>query len=68
MRSYFASLDKDQRLLATHGFDHWPDVDELTRYVFELTDMVTLLASADGVCIDRDARGRIRLTHEKEVR
>ncbi len=68
MRSYFASLEEGQRLLSAHGFDHWPTDDELARYVFEVKDMLTLLASANGVRFDRDARGRLRMTNVKGVR
>lgn len=68
MHSYFASLEESQRLLSAHGFSHWPTDDELARYVFEIMDMITLLASADGIRIYRDARGRLCAERVKGVR
>ena len=36
--SYFHSLEEQKRLLARHGFNHWPDEGELLSYLFGLED------------------------------
>lgn len=53
---YFASLQAEQTILSRHGFDMWPDVEELARYVFEVVDALGVALSID---FSRDVRGRL---------
>ena len=55
-RMYFANSIRDERMLRTRGFDAWPDVEELARYVFALEERVDALASVAGVDLERDVR------------
>ena len=56
-RMYFANSIRDERMLRTRGFDAWPDVEELARYVFALEERVDALASVAGAGPGRDAGG-----------
>lgn len=44
--SYFHSLEEQKRLLARHGFGHWPDEDELFGYLFGLEDKLDAFCKA----------------------
>ena len=55
--TFFASLARDERMLKSHGFDAWPDVDDLTRYACDLENALQALADAFGVRLARDVRG-----------
>lgn len=43
---YFHSMYRDEEMLRSHGFEAWPDVEELARYVFALEERVDALAAA----------------------
>ena len=62
----FAGLLRDERMLRGHGFDAWPDVDELTRYACGLEDAVQVLAGQLGCRLERDVRGRWALVGNDE--
>lgn len=53
---FFTSLQADQIILKRHGFESWPDVEDLTRYVFEVVDA---LGEALSLNFTRDVRGRM---------
>lgn len=55
--TYFADLARDERMLKSHGFNAWPDVDDLTRYACDLENGLQVLAGAFGVRLARDVRG-----------
>lgn len=65
---YFTSMLDDQRLLNAHGFDDWPDDEELVRYLFAVEEKIDLLASINGIQLERDVRGRLHAYRRKEVR
>lgn len=52
--SYFHSLEEQKRLLARHGFGHWPDEDELFGYLFGLEDKFDAFCKAMGFTMTRD--------------
>lgn len=56
--SYFCSLEEQKRLLARHGFDHWPDEGELLGYLFGLEDKLDAFCQAMGFTMACDYRGR----------
>lgn len=58
MSDYFRDLARDERLLAAHGFDHWPDDVELVRYAFDLEDALHTVCGAIDVRLTRDILGR----------
>ena len=64
---YFTSMLDDQRLLKAHGFDDWPDDEELVRYLFAVEEKIDLLASINGIQLERDVRGRLHAYRRKEV-
>lgn len=64
---YFYNKYKEQQALRSHGFDAWPDAEELARYVFALEDKVDVLASIAGVDLERDVRGRLRADRREGV-
>lgn len=53
----FAGQLRDERMLRGHGFDAWPDIDELTRYACDLEDALQVLAGQLGCRLERDVRG-----------
>lgn len=57
---------RDERMLKGHGFDAWPDVDELTRYACDLEDALQVLAAQLGCRLERDVRGRWALVRAAE--
>jgi hypothetical protein len=60
---YFADQLRDRRMLEAHGFDAWPDADELTRYACGLEDALRAIAGhlgCDLVCDERDDWGLVR--------
>lgn len=63
--SYFRDAYQDQRLLKSHGFDAWPDAEELARYVFGLEEKVDALASMVDVDLGRDLRGDLIATRRR---
>ena len=64
---FFPSAYEDQRLLKAHGFDHWPGDEELVRYLFAVEEKVDLLARANGIQLERDARGRLHAYRRREL-
>ena len=64
----FAGQLRDERMLRGHGFDTWPDVDELTRYACDLEDAVQVLAGRLGCRLERDVRGNWALVRSDEGR
>lgn len=54
---YFAGQLRDRRMLEDHGFDAWPDADELTRYACGLEDALRAIAAHLGCALERDMRG-----------
>ena len=56
--SYFAERAADERRLADHGFDHFPDEQEFAEYAFEQSDKLDALLQALGLVAERDVRGR----------
>lgn len=38
-RAFVSGIVQDNRLLRKHGFDEWPDLDELVRYACSLEGM-----------------------------
>ena len=56
--AYFRNAADDARMLRDHGFDAWPDAEELARYAFDLEEGVSALAQALGVEMEKDVRGR----------
>jgi len=65
--SYFHNVYLDQRLLESHGFDAWPDAEELARYVFGLEEKVDALASMADIALVRDVRGNLIATRREEM-
>ena len=61
--SYFHSLEEQKRLLARHGFDHWPNEEELLGYLFGLEDKLDAFCQAVGFTMARDYRGRWYVCH-----
>lgn len=55
---YFSSLEKRKRDATQHGFDRWPDEEDLAKYLFETNDRIDALCSALGVVVYQDVRGR----------
>ena len=64
---FFTSMLDDQRLLKAHGFDHWPGDEELVRYLFAVEEKIDLMASINGIQLERDARGRLHVYRKEEV-
>ena len=60
-RGFFRELINDERMLRSHGFDGWPNNEELVRYACDLEDGLHALAEAFGVELTKDARGRWRV-------
>ena len=61
MSDYFRDLARDERLLAAHGFDHWPDDVELVHYAFDLEDALHMVCGAVDVRLTKDVLGRWRV-------
>ena len=55
---YFAACLRDKRMLHEHGMDEWPDLEVLTRYVFDLEEGLRTLADAYGAELGKDVLGR----------
>lgn len=55
--AYFTDQIRDRRMLEDHGFDAWPDADELTRYACSLEDALRAVAGHLGCSLERDVRG-----------
>ncbi len=56
--NYFRGQEEQRRLLARHGFDHWPTDGELIGYLIDLDDKLDALCDALGFSVIRDCRGR----------
>lgn len=65
---FYTSIHEDQRLLKAHGFDRWPDNEELARQLFRIEEKIDLLSRINGIQFERDVRGRLRAHRSKEVR
>lgn len=48
----------DARMLGNHGFEGWPDVEELMRKACELEDELRALADVLGFALVKDCRSR----------
>lgn len=55
--NYFYEELKTQKLLAAHGFDQWPDEEELARYLFDISDKIDALAASLELSVQADMRG-----------
>lgn len=56
--NYFSALIADQRVLAAHGLDHWPNIQELTLFAFSQAEKIDALYAACGMIAVQDARGK----------
>lgn len=56
--SFYQQLAAESQMLEEHGFEFWPDNDELTRKVCDLEDGLHALARSLGCEITKDYRGR----------
>lgn len=52
------SATVDARVLSEHGFEGWPDVEELTRKACDLEDGLRALAGVFGLTLVKDCRNR----------
>ena len=55
--SFYQQLAAESQMLEEHGFEFWPDNDELTRKVCDLEDGLHALARSLGCEITKDYRG-----------
>lgn len=55
--SFYQQLAAESQMLEEHGFEFWPDNDELTRKVCDLEDGLHALARSFGCEITKDYRG-----------
>lgn len=55
---YFRQLAEQQCVLTAHGFNHFPNEEELLAYLFDTNDRLELLATALGFSIEKDVLGR----------
>lgn len=65
--SYFTSIMKDEKLLREHGFDAWPNEEELSRYLMDTNDRMTALEQALGLTTTQDIRGRWQVQRSREA-
>lgn len=56
--SFYQQLAAENQMLEEHGFESWPDNDELTRKVCDLEDGLHALARSLGCEIIKDYRDR----------
>lgn len=56
--SFYQQLAAENQMLEEHGFESWPDNDELTRKVCDLEDGLHALARSLGCEITKDYRDR----------
>lgn len=64
-RSFFQGLINDERMLHNHGFDGWPNDEELARYACDLEDGLQALANAFDVELAKDIMGRWQVIPKK---
>ena len=65
--TYFANAIRDEYMLKSHGFETWPDDNELTRYACSLEDGMQALAGACGVRLAKDVRGNWIVVADEEA-
>lgn len=56
--SFYQQLAAESQMFEEHGFESWPDNDELTRKVCDLEDGLHALARSLGREIAKDYRSR----------
>ena len=62
---YFAQVAADRALLEEHGFECWPDAEELAHYTFAAVDA---LCAEMGLALEWDGRGRLRAVPSRGAR
>lgn len=62
--AYFCGYQVDVQMLKEHGFDHWPDSEELARYVFDVMDAI---CNSLGLELKRDHRRVWRAVPKPEL-
>lgn len=60
------SAIEDARMLDAHGFDGWPNADELTRKICDVEDGLMSLANALGLVLIKDCRNRWSVARKSE--
>lgn len=65
--NYFSEISEERRLLRSHGFDRWPDGEELARRLFDVEDAMAELAEIHGVIVVKDVRGRLSLRRAEQL-
>lgn len=59
-RALLKGID-DERALAKHGYDGWPNMEELARRAMEHDDALVALAAYLGLRFQVDSRGHVTL-------
>lgn len=61
------SYGNDEQMLQNHGFDSWPNQDELARYIMDTNDRIDAICEAFGYRTVQDIRGRWHVESLKDV-
>ena len=56
--NYFEGVFRESNYLNAHGVGSWPDLEELTRMVFDLQDALDFYVGLNGMRLVKDVRGR----------